>query len=52
MRIVTGYICLILLLLLLVKFLARKFKWNKINKALMKSHKYIAFSFLVVSIIH
>lgn len=52
MGIVTGYICLIMLLLLLVKVLARKFKWNKINKALMKSHKYIAFLFLVVSIIH
>lgn len=52
MGIVTGYICLILLLLLLVKFLARKFKWNKINKALMKSHKYVAFCFLAISIIH
>ena len=49
---VTGYICLILLLLLLVKFLARKFKWDKINKALMRSHKYIAFCFLAISIIH
>lgn len=52
MGIVTGYICLILLLLLLVKFLARKFKWDKINKALMRSHKYIAFCFLAISIIH
>ncbi|MDO5126178.1 MAG: FMN-binding protein [Eubacteriales bacterium] len=52
MGIVTGYICLILLLLLLVKVLARKLKWNKLNKALMKGHKYIAFLFLVVSIIH
>lgn len=52
MGIFTGYISLVLLLLLLTKFLARKFKWDRINNALMKWHKYIAFSFLAISIIH
>lgn len=52
MGIVTGYICCILLLLLLIKFLAKKFHWNKMNKVLMQGHKYIAFAFFLFSIIH
>ena len=52
MGIVTGYICLTLLFLLLIKFLARRFKWTKIDRTLMKFHKYIAFSFLLVAIVH
>lgn len=52
MGIITGYICAILLIVLLIKFLARKCKWTRLNKALMKSHKYIAFLFLAISVVH
>lgn len=52
MGIITGYIAAVLLVVLLIKFIARKCKLQKLNKALMKAHKYIAFAFLIVSIIH
>lgn len=52
MGIITGYIATVLLVILLIKFIARKCKLKKLNKALMKAHKYIAFAYLAVSIIH
>lgn len=52
MGLVTGYASCILLVLLLIKYVARKLKWNRLNKILMKKHKYIAFAFLLMSIIH
>lgn len=52
MGIISGYVCLVLLILLLLKFVARKLRWKKLNNALMVAHKYIAFSFLLVAILH
>lgn len=37
MGIITGYISTVLLVLFLVKFLARKFRWNKVDQVIMKS---------------
>lgn len=52
MGIVTGYICLICLIILLAKFIARKLQLTKLNGLLMKVHKYAAGLFLLVGILH
>lgn len=52
MGIITGYLCAILLVLLLAKFMVRRLHWKKADRVLMKNHKYIAFAFLVVAVIH
>lgn len=52
MGIITGYICLLCVILLLVKYIARKFHFNTLNKGLMKIHKYVACAFLLVGMIH
>ena len=41
MGLITGYICLILLLLLLALFISQKFHLKKMNAFLMKIHKNI-----------
>lgn len=52
MGIVTGYICLICLIFLLLKYIARRFHFDKLNKGLMKIHKYMACAFLLIGILH
>lgn len=52
MGIVTGYICLVCLIVLLIKYIARRFHFDKLNKGLMKIHKYMACAFLVVGMLH
>ena len=52
MGIITGYITLVLLLLLLLKFVAKRLKWERINRALMRSHKYFALAFLIFALLH
>jgi len=52
MGIVTGYICLFCALLLLLKYVSRKMGWRKLNGYLMRFHKYAAFTFLSVGLVH
>lgn len=52
MGLLTGYISLILLILLLAKYVTKRCHLTKINAFLMKIHKYAAGGFLVVSILH
>lgn len=52
MGIISGYICAFLLLTLLFKFIARLCHWRKLSNILAKSHKCIAFSFLMLSVVH
>ena len=52
MGIATGYLCLGFMLVLLTKYPARKFAWMKINRLLMKCHKYAVFAFLLTGILH
>lgn len=52
MGIVTGYICLFLMLLLLTKYVTKRCHLIRINAFLMKIHKYAACGFLVVGILH
>lgn len=52
MGLITGYICLILALFLLVKYIARKLGLKKLNTFLMKIHKYVACAFLLVGLVH
>ena len=52
MGIITGYITLVLLLFLLLKFVAKHLKWERINRALMRSHKYFALAFLIFALLH
>lgn len=52
MGIITGFISLFLLILLLLKFVSKRLHWRKINAFLMKGHKYFAFGFLLLSVIH
>ena len=52
MGIITGYICLILFILLILKFVTQRCHLRKANIFLMRIHKYVAFGFLAMSIIH
>lgn len=52
MGIITGYVCLVFMLFLMLKFPARKFRWNTVNAFLMKVHKYAAALFLAVGAVH
>ncbi len=52
MGIVTGYICLVSALLLMLKFIARILHWNYLNRCLMKIHRYVGFAFIAVSLVH
>lgn len=52
MGLVTGYICAFLLLLLLLKYVARRCGFHRLNKVLMKWHKYVAFGFLALGLVH
>lgn len=52
MGIITGYICAICFLLLAVKFIARKAKWERLNQILHKVHKPVSGIFLLAAIIH
>lgn len=52
MGLITGYLSFVLLLLLLFKYVARVMKLTKITKFFNKTHKYIAYGFLLLSIIH
>lgn len=52
MGIMIGFICLILLMLLLLRFVSKRLHWRMLNDILMKGHKYIAFAFLVLSVVH
>ncbi|MDO4491242.1 MAG: FMN-binding protein [Lachnospiraceae bacterium] len=52
MGIIIGYICLVLFLLLALKFVAKRLGWKKVNGALMKGHKFVALAFLIGSVLH
>ena len=52
MGIITGYLSLILLLLVLAKYVCKRCNMEKANAFFMKIHKYVAFGFLLMSIIH
>lgn len=52
MGIISGYICLILLILLLLKFLTKKLQWKRADRFLMRFHKYAAALFLASGIAH
>ena len=52
MGMVTGYICIVCLFLLLMKFVAKRCGLKQLNFFLMKIHKYVACAFLIVGIIH
>lgn len=52
MGIITGYICLLFMILLLVKYITKRCHLTKINALLMRIHKYAAGGFLVVGIAH
>ena len=52
MGIITGYICLICVVLLLMKFVSKRLHLTKLNSKLMKIHKFVAGGFLVVGLIH
>ena len=52
MGLLTGYICLILLVLLLLKYISQRFNFTKLNTFLRKTHKFAAYGFLIVTIIH
>lgn len=52
MGIVTGYVSLFLLLWLLIRFVAWKLHWNKVNRVLSKSHKVVGFMFIIISLVH
>ncbi|MDD6039376.1 MAG: hypothetical protein PUD20_11370, partial [bacterium] len=52
MGIITGYLSLILLLLILAKFVSNRCKSRKANAFFMKIHKYAVFGFLLMSMIH
>ena len=52
MGLITGYICLILLLLLLALFISQKFHLKKMNAFLMKIHKFAAYGFIGVAALH
>ncbi|MGN0394727.1 MAG: FMN-binding protein [Coprococcus sp.] len=52
MGIITGYICLFLILFLFAKYITKRCHLTKINTFLMRIHKYAACGFLVVGIAH
>lgn len=52
MGIITGYICLLCVVLLLLKFIAKRLNITKLNAFLMKIHKHVACGFLLVGMIH
>lgn len=52
MGIITGCICLVFMVLLLAKYIAKRCGSAKINTFLMRMHKYVAFGFLAVGIVH
>lgn len=52
MGIITGYLCVICLLLLLAKFVTKRCNAKKLNAFLMKIHKYVATGFLAIALLH
>ena len=52
MGIITGYLCLLCMLFLMLKYAARKFRWDRVSSFLMKYHKYAAALFLLISAAH
>lgn len=52
MGLITGYLCLICLILLLVKFVTRKCGFQKMNRTLAKIHKPVSYVFLVLMLVH
>lgn len=52
MGLITGYLCLICLILLLIKFVARKCGFQKMNRALAKIHKPVSYVFLALILVH
>jgi len=52
MGILTGYICLLCMLFLMLKFIARKLRWERVNRFLMRYHKYGSALFLFIGMVH
>ena len=52
MGMITGYICLLLMVLLLAKYVTKRCHQKKLNAFLMRIHKYVACGFLVVGLVH
>lgn len=52
MGIITGYICLVCLVLLFLKYVANHLSLKGLNRVLMKLHKFVALGLLVAGIVH
>lgn len=52
MAIITGYVCLVALLFLLLKFVTKRVGFKRANLFMMKYHKYAALGFIVAGIVH
>ena len=52
MGIVTGYICLISFMVLALKFVARKAKFNRVNRFLQIIHKPVSCIFFATGVLH
>lgn len=52
MAVITGYVCLVALLFLLLKFVTKRGGFKRADLFMMKFHKYAALGFIVVGIVH